>query len=128
METSKMEEKTLGFSNVEKILKSKYINRGDTYRGIRELQRDLEENDDLRKAFLNVKSSEEAIEIAQDLGYEINSEEIENNKELVESMFESVAGGRAKVKIRNYSFKSNTIASGKKSKVYTGVKWIAGGE
>ena len=90
----------------------------NTYEAKREIE--------IASQFLNVKNSEEAIKIAKDLGYKINEEEIENNKELVENMLESVAGGRTKVKIRNYSFSSGTVAYGKKSDVETSVTWTAG--
>ena len=127
MESSNRVEKTLGFSNIEKILNNKGINRENTYKGINELQRDLKEKDNVKKAFLNIKSPEEAIKIAQNLGYKISEEEIENNEELVEGMLKSVAGG-AKVTVRNYSFSSYTLAEGKNSDAETSVTWVAGKE
>lgn len=126
MKSFNREGKTLGFSNIEKVLKNKDINKGNTYKGIKELQKDLKENDNVKKAFLNIKSSEEAIKIAQNLGYKINEEEIENNEDLVESMLESVAGGRSKVTVESTSFNSNTIAAGDDSEVVTSVFWEAG--
>lgn len=120
--------KTVGFSNIEEILKnSKILDKKfekDTYKGIKDLERDVKENEDVKKAFENINNPEEAIKIAQDLGYKINREEIENNEDLAESMLESVAGG--KVTVKSYSFSSDTIAAGENSKVETNVIWRAG--
>ena len=126
MESFNRVEKTLGFSNIEKILNNKGINRGNTYKGIKELQIDLKEKDNVKKAFLNIKSPEEAIKVARNLGYKINEEEIENNEDLVESMLESVAGGRSKVTVESTSFNSNTTAAGDDSEAETSVTWVAG--
>ena len=115
-------EKTLGFSNIETVLKNKKKNekkaKSGTYKGIKELKKDLEENDRIKKEFESVKNQEEAIKLARKLGYKISEEEI------AESMLKSVAGG--KVKIRNYSFSSNTVADGDGSDVTTAVIWEAG--
>lgn len=130
MKNSNEIKKTLGFSNIEKVLKNNSTlgDKNGTYKGIKELKKDLEENDKLKKEFESVKNQEEAIKVAQKLGYKISEEEIESDEELAESMLESVAGGRAKVKIKSYSFKSDTIADGNNANVQTNVKWRAEGE
>lgn len=126
MKNSNEIKKTLGFSNIEKVLKNNSTlgDKNGTYKGIKELKKDLEENDMLRKEFENIKNQEEAIKIAQKLGYKISEEEIDNDEELAESMLESVAGGRKRYK--SQTFKSNTVANGKNAHAETGIKWDAG--
>lgn len=125
MKKSKKIEKTVGFSNIEEILKnSKNFDKKfekDTYKGIKDLERDIKENEDVKKVFENIKNSEEAIKIAQELGYKINREEIENNEELAESMLEQVAGGIKRVEVKTQDAKMNTVAKGKGSYAETSV-------
>lgn len=125
MKKSKKIEKTVGFSNIEEILKnSKNFDKKfekDTYKGIKDLERDIKENEDVKKVFENIKNSEEAIKIAQELGYKINREEIENNEELAESMLEQVAGGKKRVRVKTQDVKTNTVAKGNGSYAETSV-------
>lgn len=118
MKNSNRVEKTVGFSNIEKILKNE--DNTVTYKGIKELKKDLEKDEKIKKLFENVKNKEEAIKVAKELGYKITEEEIENNEELVESMLEAVAGGSGtKYEATSYDFDASVMTNGNKSRTKT---------
>ena len=67
---------------------------------IEELKRDIKNDPEVKKYFINVKDEKDAAKIAKSLGYEVSEAELRNDEELNEDMLEAVAGGKGDTKIR----------------------------
>lgn len=67
---------------------------------IEELKRDIKNDPEVKKYFINVKDEKDAAKIAKSLGYEVSETELKNDEELNEDMLEAVAGGKRNTKIR----------------------------
>ena len=63
-------------------------------KGINELKRDIQGNDEIRQAFINIKDKSEAVQIAKELGYEVTEQEVNLDDELNEDILEAVSGGK----------------------------------
>lgn len=83
---------------------------------LKDLKEAINKDKELKNRFMNLKSREEAVILAHDMGYEISVEEIENDEEINEDLLESVAGGGIK-SVKSVDVKSTDIALGKGSKV-----------
>ena len=80
-------------------------------KSLRDLKEKLSYDEELRKKFSGISSEEQALKLANDLGYDITSNDLENDDELRDDMLEVVAGGKGKATIVNVS----DIAGGKGS-------------
>ena len=67
---------------------------------IEDLKKDLKNNPEIKKYFVNITNEKEATKIAKKLGYEVSEIELKNDEELNEDMLEAVAGGKGNTKIR----------------------------
>ena len=72
---------------------------------IEKLKKQLKEDETFREKFKDVKDKEEAISLAEKLGYKIRKEELENDEELSEDLLEAVSGGKnsTKLKLNNFA-------------------------
>ena len=82
-------------------------------RDIEKLKKQLNEDDSFKEKFKDVKDADEAILLAEKLGYKIKKEELENDEELNEDLLEAVSGGKNSEKIELNNF---AIAEG--SEIY----------
>ena len=82
---------------------------------LKDLKKDLNLDEKLKKQFINLKSKKEAISLAQNMGYDISLEELEKDEEINEDLLESVAGGRGKVNVESTDVKISDASTGKKS-------------
>ncbi|MBR1779298.1 MAG: Nif11-like leader peptide family RiPP precursor [Clostridia bacterium] len=69
-------------------------------KGINELKRDIQGNDEIRQAFINIKDKSEAVQIAKELGYEVTEQEVNLDDELNEDILEAVSGGKGNTTIQ----------------------------
>ena len=73
---------------------------------IERLKKRLQDDSSFRNKFINVKDIDEALLLAENLGYKIKKEEIKNDAELNEDLMEAVSGGRKsseKIEINNFA-------------------------
>ena len=68
-----------------------------------DLKEKLNYDDELRKKFSGISSEEQALKLANDLGYDITSNDLENEEELRDDLLEIVAGGKGKAIMVNVS-------------------------
>ncbi|MDQ5984084.1 MAG: hypothetical protein RUMPE_01116 [Eubacteriales bacterium SKADARSKE-1] len=61
---------------------------------INDLKEKLKNDEEFKNKFLEIKSTKEAIEMAQKFGFNVKENEIENDPELSEDLLEAVAGGK----------------------------------
>ena len=84
-------------------------------KNLKDLKKDIDADEKLKEQFLSLKSKEEAVVLAHNMGYDISLEEIENEEEVNEDLLESVAGG--KVDTESIDVKVQDIGHGKGSKI-----------
>lgn len=72
--------------------------------GISDLKVEIEKNKELKEKLYSAKSAEEAVKIANNLGYDITLADIENDGEISDYMLEAVAGGKGDTtkNVKNY--------------------------
>lgn len=80
-------------------------------KSLRDLKEKLSYDEELRKKFSCISNEKQALKLANDLGYDITSNDLENDDELRDDLLEAVAGGKGKATIVNVS----DIAVGKGS-------------
>ena len=68
-----------------------------------DLKEKLNYDEELRKKFSGISSEEQALKLANDLGYDITSNDLENEEELRDDLLEIVAGGKGKAIMVNVS-------------------------
>lgn len=61
---------------------------------LKDLKEAMSKDEELKKKFMSLKSKEDAVNLAHDMGYDINLEELESDEEINEDLLESVAGGK----------------------------------
>ena len=88
---------------------------------LKDLKEAISKNKELKDRFMNLKSREEAVILAHDMGYEISVEELENDEEVNEDLLKSVAGGSRKVDVKSIDVKVTDIAKGDGSEVHNKV-------
>ena len=81
-------------------------------KSLKDLKEKLSYDEELRKKFSCISSEKQALKLANDLGYDITSNDLENNDELRDDLLETVAGG---VKGEATIVKVSDIAVGKGS-------------
>lgn len=79
---------------------------------LKDLKKAIDKDKKLKKQFMSLKSKEDAVKLAYDMGYDITLEELENDEEVNEDLLESVAGGRDKIEIETKSVKIADISNG----------------
>ncbi|MBR1779299.1 MAG: Nif11-like leader peptide family RiPP precursor [Clostridia bacterium] len=67
-------------------------------RGIEALKEKLRHDSVFRDKFANIKSTDEAISLAKEFGYDVSEEEVSQDAELNEDILEAVSGGKGKTK------------------------------
>jgi len=67
---------------------------------IEKLKKQLKEDSSFREKFKNVKDADEAISLANNLGYKVTKEDFDNDNELNEDLLEAVSGGKNSTKLR----------------------------
>lgn len=84
---------------------------------IEKLKKQLKEDNSFREKFKNVKDADEAILLAEKLGYKVTKEELTQDEELNEDLLEAVSGGKntTKGRIQNW-------AAAEGSSIYDGEK------
>ena len=87
-------------------------------RDIEKLKKQLKEDKSFKEKFKDVKDANEALSLAEKLGYKIKKEELENDEELNEDLLEAVSGGKNSkiLKLNNYAIAdgSENYVDGKK--------------
>ena len=63
---------------------------------IEKLKKQLKEDNSFREKFKNVKDADEAILLAEKLGYKVTKEELAQDEELNVDLLEAVSGGSTK--------------------------------
>lgn len=87
---------------------------------LKDLKETMSKDEELKKKFMSLKSKEEAAKLAQDMGYEISLEELENDEEINEDLLESVAGGKA-VETESCELRVDDVAGGAGAEVHNNV-------
>ena len=90
---------------------------GFTTKTLKDLKEAMSKDKELKKQFMSLKSKEEAVSLAHNMGYEISLEELENDEEINEDLLESVAGGSDKIDIESVDVKVQDVGEGKNSKI-----------
>ncbi len=67
-------------------------------KGLKELKEKLNEDISFKELFLNAQNIDEFVDIAKSRGFEVNSEDVDQDDELSNDMLEAVAGGKRKSK------------------------------
>ncbi|MBR1779294.1 MAG: Nif11-like leader peptide family RiPP precursor [Clostridia bacterium] len=69
-------------------------------------------DEDLKNRFLDLNSKEEAVILAEKMGYKITIEDLENDEEINEAILETIAGGKkgenVEVKVADIGLGNNT--------------------
>ncbi len=72
-------------------------------KSFKDLKEKLSYDEELRKKFSGINSEEQALKLANDLGYDITSDDLENDDELRDDLLEIVAGGKGEATMVNVS-------------------------
>ena len=72
-------------------------------KSLRDLKEKLSYDEELRKKFSCISNEKQALKLANDLGYDITSNGLENNEDLRDDLLEIVAGGKGKATMVNVS-------------------------
>lgn len=83
-------------------------------RDIEKLKKQLNEDSSFREKFKDVKDADEALLLAERLGYKIKKEDLENDEELSEDLLEAVSGGAK----RSTEVRMVNVVRGKGSKLH----------
>lgn len=84
---------------------------------LKDLKKAMSKDKELKKQFMGLKSKEEAVDLANSMGYEISLEELENDEEINEDLLESVAGGSGKIDTESVDVKVVDYGKGGKAKI-----------
>ena len=61
---------------------------------IEKLKKKLELDEDFKSLFINIKSLDEAIDLARQHGFDVNEEQISEADKLTDDILEAIAGGK----------------------------------
>ena len=84
-------------------------------RGIEALKEKLRHDSVFRDKFANIKSTDEAISLAKEFGYDVSEEEVSQDAELNEDILEAVSGGK-----NEKTYSSVNLAIGEGSEIIVG--------
>ena len=73
-------------------------------RDIEKLKKQLKEDNSIKEKFKDIKDADDALLLAEKLGYKIKKEELENDEELNEDLLEAVSGGKNSIKVSEGNF------------------------
>lgn len=82
--------------------------------GIREFKRALKNDQSLKSKFSGIKSKQEAIDIAKQLGFDLDIDDVIEDDELALDLLDAVAGGKGKVK-KYQQVRTSTTVTGDNS-------------
>lgn len=70
----------------------------EVMQGIKEFKKALKNDPNLKNKFYGIKNEQEAIDIAKQLGFDLDIEDAKEDEDLALDLLEAVAGGKGKVK------------------------------